>query len=250
MRRTNIIFGIAAAGFCTVTISSAALAEEPLSQYEQSLACKFSQTCDPATLAPYEAAAQSEEQTLEVGPEAPFKFYRPTTPQGKPQTGGSVAGVSAQGSGPKLFPTRGGGAQDQSTRRPQATGYTAPKPVRKPDRPAYVRKNAADMTLNFENASADVNSRGADEIKAWANVLNSSQFAGKVVRIEGHTNAVGAEDYNRDLSRRRAEAVKQLLISNGVDASRIEAVGLGFDKPRARDPRAEANRRVEIVQAN
>ena len=106
------------------------------------------------------------------------------------------------------------------------------------------------MTLEFGNASADVNPSGEREIKAWANVLNSSQFAGKVVRIEGHTNAVGAADYNLELSQRRAEAVKQLLISSGVDASRIEAVGLGFNKPRSNDPRADENRRVEIVQAN
>ncbi|MFM6930816.1 MAG: OmpA family protein [Novosphingobium sp.] len=246
------MFGIAAAAFCAVTIASAASAEEPLSPYEQSLACKFSQTCDPDTLAPYGSATDSDEQTVEVGPEAPFKFYRPTTPQGKVQTGGSAASVPAQGGAPKLFQAKGGGAQQQqlSGRRVPATGYTAPKPAQRKVLPAYVRKNAADMTLNFANASADVNAKGADEIKAWANVLNSSQFAGKVVRIEGHTNAVGAQDYNRELSQRRAEAVKQLLITNGVDASRIEAVGLGFDKPRARDPRAEANRRVEIVQAN
>lgn len=251
MRRSKTFLGFSAVALCAASLSSAAWSEEPLTAYEQGLACKFSQTCDPETLTPYDADSEADEQTVEVGPEAAWSFYKPTSKAaGKAQPSAPAPSAGGQAGGPKLFqPSKGSGGQYQSAKRTPTNNIKAPTPKRKPA-PAYVRKNAADMTLEFGNASADVNPSGEREIKAWANVLNSSQFAGKVVRIEGHTNAVGAADYNLELSQRRAEAVKQLLISSGVDASRIEAVGLGFNKPRSNDPRADENRRVEIVQAN
>lgn len=249
MRRSKIMLGLAVATIGAANISSVAGAEEPLSQYEQSLACKFSQTCDPDTLAPYEAATDSEEQTVEVGPEAAWSVFKPSKPQGGKASGSvpSAPAASQGGSSPRLYQPKGG--QPQVARNNSAKVYSAPTPKRK-DRPAFVRRNAADMTLEFSNASADINATGQTEIAAWAKVLKSEKFADKAVRIEGHTNAVGAEDYNRDLSQRRAEAVKQLLISNGVSEGRIEAVGLGFEKPRSSDRRASVNRRVEIVQTN
>lgn len=249
MRRSKIMLGLAAATICAANLSSVAGADEPLSQYEQSLACKFSQTCDPATLAPYEAETDAEEQTVEVGPEAAWSVFKPSKPQGGKASGPAPATQSASqgGSSPKLYQPRGG--QPQVARNNSAKVYNAPEPKRKA-RPAFVRPKAAEMTLEFSNASAEVNGKGQSEIAAWAKVLKSEKFADKTVRIEGHTNEVGAEDYNRELSQQRAEAVKQLLISNGVSADRIQAVGLGFDKPLSSDRRAAVNRRVEIVQTN
>ncbi len=73
------------------------------------------------------------------------------------------------------------------------------------------------------------------------------------VRIEGHTDDAGARDHNLDLSRRRAESVRQYFITHGIAAERLVAEGFGPDRPiqsnRTRQGRA-ANRRVEfhIVQ--
>jgi outer membrane protein OmpA-like peptidoglycan-associated protein len=68
------------------------------------------------------------------------------------------------------------------------------------------------------------------------------------VVIEGHTDATGSDDYNLSLSQRRAASVKQYLISvHGIDAARLEAVGLGKTRPLyAADPFAPENRRVQF----
>lgn len=76
------------------------------------------------------------------------------------------------------------------------------------------------------------------------------QFAGKKVRVEGHTDATPIKKSNwasnDELSLARADAVKQFLISHGISASRITTKGYGSTKPR--DPNDLAkNRRVEIV---
>ena len=70
------------------------------------------------------------------------------------------------------------------------------------------------------------------------------------VEISGHTDVVGAKNYNIFLSRKRAEAVKDVLTKKGIDSRRIKAVGYGTSKPLAsNDDEAdgrELNRRVEF----
>jgi outer membrane protein OmpA-like peptidoglycan-associated protein len=74
-----------------------------------------------------------------------------------------------------------------------------------------------------------------------------------VVTVEGHTDSTGSAATNRALSQKRAEAVKDYLVSKGVDASRIEAKGFGPDQPVESNKTAkgrEANRRVEFTIQN
>ena len=69
------------------------------------------------------------------------------------------------------------------------------------------------------------------------------------IEISGHTDSDGSAEHNRDLSKRRAEAVKKYLVDNGIAASRIETVGYGPDKPIAdnKTKRGKAeNRRIEF----
>lgn len=77
-----------------------------------------------------------------------------------------------------------------------------------------------------------------------------AEYPNKTVLIEGHTDNIGSEEYNQNLSEQRALAVKSALIQVGVDASRIDTVGLGESSPIT-DNSTEAgrlkNRRVEIV---
>jgi outer membrane protein OmpA-like peptidoglycan-associated protein len=71
-----------------------------------------------------------------------------------------------------------------------------------------------------------------------------------VLVVEGHTDSRGTEQLNEELSRQRAEAVRDFLVSRGVPAERIEARGLGEYRPVASNTSAEGranNRRVEIV---
>ena len=71
----------------------------------------------------------------------------------------------------------------------------------------------------------------------------------KRIRIEGHTDNVGAAAYNRDLSERRARSVVRYLTDKGVKRERLEAAGYGFERPIASNAtglgRAK-NRRVEF----
>ncbi len=69
------------------------------------------------------------------------------------------------------------------------------------------------------------------------------------VRIEGHTDDKGDRDYNIDLSKRRADAVKKYLVDHGIAEDRVETVGYGPDKPIADNGTKEGrakNRRVEF----
>jgi OmpA-OmpF porin, OOP family len=55
-----------------------------------------------------------------------------------------------------------------------------------------------------------------------------SEFSSiKLIHVEGHTDRIGTQEYNQKLSERRADAVKAYLVSKGVDASKIETIGMG-----------------------
>lgn len=73
------------------------------------------------------------------------------------------------------------------------------------------------------------------------------------VLVEGHTDSTAPDDYNLALSQRRANAVEDFLIAQGVDPTRISAIGYGEGQPLATNDTVagrQANRRVEIVVLN
>ena len=53
------------------------------------------------------------------------------------------------------------------------------------------------------------------------------------VRVEGHTDSKGTDEYNQKLSQRRTDSVVKYLIGKGIDPSRLEAVGFGESRPIA-----------------
>jgi OOP family OmpA-OmpF porin len=68
--------------------------------------------------------------------------------------------------------------------------------------------------------------------------------------IDGHTDNVGSDAYNLDLSQRRAEAVRAFLVQNGIRGTRVTAQGQGESSPVASNTTEagrQQNRRVEIV---
>jgi OOP family OmpA-OmpF porin len=102
------------------------------------------------------------------------------------------------------------------------------------------------LTFDTDSAAIDPESRQVlDEI---AGVLANHPTAR--IRVEGHTDSIGAPDVNRQLSQARAEATKRYLGEQGIDASRVEAVGHGADQPidSNDNPAGRArNRRTEMV---
>jgi outer membrane protein OmpA-like peptidoglycan-associated protein len=83
-----------------------------------------------------------------------------------------------------------------------------------------------------------------DSIAAGIKMLPAPQ----PVIIEGHTDSVGAEEYNLDLSKRRAASVKRYLVEvHGIDAGRLKDAGFGEERPiQGMDPAAAENRRVQF----
>jgi len=101
--------------------------------------------------------------------------------------------------------------------------------------------------VTFDTNSTVVRPGLYSELNRVAGVL--SQYPQTLVRVEGHTDSVGTNEYNQDLSVRRAMAVKNLLVQRGVADSRIDSVGYGETMPVAtNDTEAgrQRNRRVEI----
>lgn len=99
----------------------------------------------------------------------------------------------------------------------------------------------------FSSGNATIRAESYPDLNRLARLLIENQD----VRIEvsGHTDNVGSAALNKRLSRSRAQAVKNYLVSQGVDGNRIEFEGYGFDKPIAPNTTPEgreANRRVEI----
>lgn len=102
--------------------------------------------------------------------------------------------------------------------------------------------------IYFDFAKATFLQESYNELNKLETMLK--QNTGMQVEISGHTDSVGPAEYNKQLSQRRANAVKNFLTSKGIDARRIKAVGYGEDKPIAsNDDNAdgrEINRRVEF----
>jgi len=101
--------------------------------------------------------------------------------------------------------------------------------------------------VTFDTNSAELRPGLYNEINRVAGVLN--QYPDTLIRVEGHTDSKGSDEYNMDLSKRRANNVKTLLIMRGVAENRIEVAGYGKTMPVAtNDTEAgrQKNRRVEI----
>ena len=106
----------------------------------------------------------------------------------------------------------------------------------------------ADASIHFGFDKDNLTKEAKEAIDQLASSVASTK--GYIITVEGGTDSVGSEEYNYDLSQRRANAVIQYLASEkSVPAYKIYLIGLGKDKPvesnKTRDGRAK-NRRVDI----
>lgn len=99
----------------------------------------------------------------------------------------------------------------------------------------------------FDVDSASLKPEAVTQLTKVGDIL--AKYSDDRVRIEGHTDASGATGYNEQLSVKRAESVKTVLLGRGVQEAQITALGLGEAKPvadnKTPDGRAK-NRRVEL----
>lgn len=101
--------------------------------------------------------------------------------------------------------------------------------------------------VNFKFDSAELTSFAKATLDDVADQLLQNTSAR--VFLEGHTDSVGTEQYNLDLSQRRIDSVKAYLVSKGFPSQNIRAVGYGESDPIASNETAEGraqNRRVEL----
>ena len=102
--------------------------------------------------------------------------------------------------------------------------------------------------LLFDFDSDVVKGTAGDNLRTLAGSLE--QYPGSDLLIVGHTDSVGTDSYNEDLSRRRAAAAASFLTGAGVAASRLDTKGLGETEPVASndtDAGRQRNRRVEVA---
>ena len=101
----------------------------------------------------------------------------------------------------------------------------------------------------FDIDRADIRPEYRDEIAQVGDFMK--KYPTTTAVIEGHTDNVGDVEYNKELSRRRAQAVVDYLVENyGIDRSRLAARGYGMSRPiadNATDEGRQLNRRIEAI---
>ena len=131
---------------------------------------------------------------------------------------------------------------------PEPVAQAAPPPPAPPPQPVY-EKVTISATALFDFDSDVLKEEGKAAISELADSIKAK--GGSVVDIDviGHTDSVGPEEYNEQLSLRRATSVKNFLVEQGVDGSIIDVSGKGESMPIASNSTSEGraqNRRVEI----
>lgn len=102
--------------------------------------------------------------------------------------------------------------------------------------------------VNFEFNKARITPESEQVLDQAVQMLGANPNI--TVSVDGHTDSIGSERYNLRLSQRRAEAVRDYLVSRGISAGRLAPVGKGESAPIASNKTAEGrsqNRRVEFV---
>jgi outer membrane protein OmpA-like peptidoglycan-associated protein len=117
--------------------------------------------------------------------------------------------------------------------------------------PAAPKENTAIVALTFETGSAELTDQSKTALREFGKAFKEF-IPGVAVVIEGHADPRGGEEYNLDLSRRRAVAVRDYLVSEfGNNPKQFEVIGFGQTRLMNPDnPAAEVNRRVEFVTKN
>lgn len=107
--------------------------------------------------------------------------------------------------------------------------------------------SALSLPVRFAFDSANILPAARAQLDALADGIKLLE-PGRIVTVEGHTDAVGSDAYNLELSRTRARAVRDYLVQrHGIDATRLKTVGFGEGRPvEDADPFAAVNRRVQF----
>jgi len=106
-----------------------------------------------------------------------------------------------------------------------------------------------DLTITFDYNSADISAKSLPEVQKLGRALTNPDLKGSTFLLAGHTDAAGGDNYNQDLSERRADSIKRYLMDN-FHITANDLVTVGYGKSKLKDPSqplAEVNRRVQVV---
>jgi outer membrane protein OmpA-like peptidoglycan-associated protein len=110
-------------------------------------------------------------------------------------------------------------------------------------------KPRIDLNIQFDYNSAAISPASMSSVQELGKALSNPSLKGSTIVVAGHTDAIGGEAYNQDLSERRADTIKRYLTEKfGLNGSDLVTVGYGKTKPV--DPNAPmdpVNRRVQVV---
>jgi outer membrane protein OmpA-like peptidoglycan-associated protein len=110
-------------------------------------------------------------------------------------------------------------------------------------------KPRIDLEIQFDYNSADIAKGSVQSVQELGKALSDASLKGSTFVVAGHTDAIGGEAYNQDLSERRADTIKKYLTEKyGIAGANLVTVGYG--KTRPKDPNAPLdpiNRRVQVV---
>lgn len=156
-------------------------------------------------------------------------------------SGEAVSGATVGGAGGRVASV---------TERPERAG-PAPQVASTGGQAREIRQwgTPVDFNITFESGSAFIRPGAEPTLSQLCELLNArDSFKAAHFMIIGHADRSGGAEYNRVLSSQRAETVKRWLTRDcGIDAARLEAVGVGFDYLLPGEPPvSEAQRRVEV----
>lgn len=112
-------------------------------------------------------------------------------------------------------------------------------------------KGKSILYINFDTDKSDLTADGKEVVQQIVEALKKENAL--KISIEGHTDNTGNASHNKNLSDQRAKTVLQALTKDGIEGSRLTAVGYGAEKPLMANDSEEnkaKNRRVELVKTN
>ena len=133
---------------------------------------------------------------------------------------------------------------EQALQQPRTRSF-APRGLTRRDAPEA--EQSVNLNIPFEHNSSTLRSQAEAQLEQLELALTSASLGKDRFVVAGHTDAKGSVQYNKQLSLRRAEAVKRFLVAKGMDPKRLDTVGYGSERLLAPErPEDPSNRRVEI----